>query len=248
MQQTTILRVEGVSKRFGGLTVLQNVTLNLYQGEILGLIGPNGAGKTTLFNIISGALRSDNGSILYLGKDVTHLPAHLRCRLGIARTFQIPKPFSRLTVLENVTIGAYFGNNRRHTIEEAREHAIASLKLVNLGDHMGEPASNLNLTELRKLELARAISAQPQAILLDEVIAGLNQNEVRDMLEIVLNIRNNGLTILMIEHVMQAVMKVSDRVMVLHFGEFIAEGTPKELVSDQNVIAAYLGEPNDALT
>lgn len=248
MSPEVMLEVRNVSKRFGGLMALNNVSLHLRSGEILGLIGPNGAGKTTLFNIISRVYRPDAGQVLLEGRDISHLRPHQRCRIGIARTFQITEPFLGLSVLENVMVGAYYGCNDRPTLAEARDQAIATLDLVSLESRKFELASSLTLGECRKLEVARALATRPKVLLLDEVIAGLHPSEVPTMLKVIRYIRDIGVTVLMIEHVMKAVMEVSERIKVLHHGEILAEGSPKEVVCDERVIAAYLGDAVYAVT
>lgn len=247
MSAEILVKVRNVSKRFGGLVALNNVSLELRRGEILGLIGPNGAGKTTLFNVISGVYKPDAGQVLFQGRDISHLPSYQRCHLGIARTFQITKPFHGLSVLENVAVGAYFGSSKRSTLTAAREQALAILELMGLSRRKAELASNLTLSERRKLELARAFATQPEVLLLDEVVAGLNPSEVLEMLEVIRHIRDSGGTVLMIEHVMKAVMGVSERIAVLHHGEILAEGSPEEIVRDDRVIAAYLGDAAHAV-
>lgn len=242
MSAEILLKVRNVSKRFGGLIALNNVSLDLRRGEILGLIGPNGSGKTTLLNVISGVYEPDAGQVLFRGRDISHLRPHQRCHLGIARTFQITKPFLGLSVLENVAVGAYFGSSERSMLTAAREQALAILELMGLSPRKAELASNLTLSERRKLELARAFATQPEVLLLDEVAAGLNPSEVLEMLEVIRHIRDSGGTVLMIEHVMKAVMGVSEHIAVLHHSEILAEGSPEEIVRDDRVIAAYLGD------
>ena len=244
-----ILRVEGVTKRFGGLVALNNVTFDVYREEILGLIGPNGAGKTTLFNVITGVYKPEAGRVVYKGIDITGWKPHRIARLGIARTHQIVKPFGDLTVLENTMIGALFG--RRHkeiTEEEARRIASDVLDFVGLGDKKDLPARVLNVQEKKRLELARALAEEPELLLLDEVLAGLTPTEVKRMLDLLERIRREKkITIIMIEHVMHAVMNLADRIVVLHFGRKLAEGTPEEVANNPEVITAYLGDPELAL-
>lgn len=247
MSTKVLLEVRNISKRFGGLLALNNVSLDLRHGEILGFIGPNGAGKTTLFNIISRVYKPDAGQVLFQGRDISHLRPHQRCQIGIARTFQTTKPFLGLSVLENVTVGAYFGCNERPTLTAAREQAAATLDLMGLGSRKAELAGSLTLGERRRLEMARALATRPKALLLDEVVAGLNPSEVPAMLEVIRHIQDSGIAVLMIEHVMRAVMEVSERVKVLHHGEILAEGSPGEIVHDERVIAAYLGDAFHAI-
>lgn len=241
MPETPILAVQQVSKAFGGLRAVDDLDLELREGEIFGLIGPNGAGKTTLFNVIAGLYSPTRGRILFDGKDITALRPYERCRLGIARTFQITKPFLNLSVLDNVTVGAYFGVARRIPENQARDRAAEILDWLGLGGVKDAPASQLTLGQRKKLELCRALATQPRVLLLDEVVAGLNPTEVADMVDIIRKINASGVTILMIEHVLKAVMALSQRIMVMHFGQRLAEGTPQEIVHNEEVIRAYLG-------
>jgi len=246
--ETDFLVVENAVKQFGGLKALDDVSLRIAPGEFVGLIGPNGAGKTTLFNAISGASRLTSGRVLFQGQDISTMSAHDRCHLGIARTFQITKPFEGISVLENVAIGAMFGRSdstgllsRKHK-KEGLEKAEVVLKKMDFYDKKESPASVLNVPERKRLEICRALATDPSLLLLDEVIAGLNPSEVDEIVEILKEINNMGITILMIEHVMRAVMKVSQRLYVLSFGKMIAEGTPEEITSNPLVIEAYLGQ------
>ena len=240
-----MLEVQAASKRFGGLQALKNVSFALADGEILGLIGPNGAGKTTLFNTVNGVYRPDTGRITFRGKDLTGFPPWEAARRGMARTCQVVRPLSDLSVLENVIAGACFG---RHALSVGKASVVAAevLELLGLSKQSSQPAGSLNIAEKKRLELARALAARPYLLLLDEVLAGLNPSEISGMVEVILKIRDSGITILMIEHVMQAVMKVSDRLIVLDDGELIAEGRPAEITSNPVVVRAYLGDPQDA--
>jgi branched-chain amino acid transport system ATP-binding protein len=238
----TVLSVQEVSKRFGGLQALNNVTFELSEREILGLIGPNGAGKTTLFNVINGVYPANQGKVYFREEDVTNVKTYEMARKGLARTHQIVKPLNELTVRENVVVGACFGREG-HGLGKAGEIADEVLDFVGLGDRSGQLAASLNVAQKKRLELARALAAQPYLLLLDEVLAGLNPSEIAEMVEIVRRIRDQGITIIMIEHVMHAVMNVSDRMIVLDFGAQIAEGTPQEIQNNPQVIEAYLGDP-----
>ncbi len=249
MSSEVILIVDNVTKRFGGLVANSEVSFELKRGEILGLIGPNGAGKTTLFNVITGVYKPDEGKVIFKGEDITGKPPHEITRKGIAKTHQIVKPFNDMTVLENAMVGALFGKRARQvTMSEAREIALESLRLVGLDKFADEFAAKLNLHQKKMLELARALSAEPDLLLLDEVLAGLNPKEIEESLEIIRKVKDErNLSVIMIEHVMHAVMNISDRIVVLHYGRKIAEGTPEEIANNPEVITAYLGEPELAL-
>jgi branched-chain amino acid transport system ATP-binding protein len=233
-----ILEVKNLSKSFGGLSAVKNVSFELKEGELLSLIGPNGAGKTTLFNLITGFYRPDAGSIVYMGKDVTGLPPHRICRKGIVRTFQIVRPFGNMTVLNNVITAASTTKGLRDAVRKSEE----ILKFTGLWGKKDLLARNLTIADKKRLELARALATDPKVMLLDEVIAGLNPREIEEALEIIRRIHADGISIIMVEHVMRAVMSISERIIVLHHGEKIAEGAPSEIASDERVIKAYLGE------
>ena len=246
---TDILVVENVTKRFGGLTALSQVSFKVKKGERFGIIGPNGAGKTTLFNVINGVYHPDTGRVVFKDVDVTNWPPHKRAQFGMARTHQVVKPFSELTVLENAMIGALFGPKHKTISEdEAKEIAMEVLEFIGLKDKADLPAGVLNVQEKKRLELARALSAQPDMLLLDEVLAGLVPSEIETMVELLKKINEEkGVTIVMIEHVMHAIMNLAERMIVLDFGRKIAEGTPEEIANNPEVIAAYLGNPELAL-
>lgn len=239
---TILLSLQGVSKRFGGLQALTKVSFDLPEGQILGLIGPNGAGKTTLFNAINGVYPPEEGSILFRGRDVTRAKPYEHARLGMARTHQIVQPLNELTVRENVMVGACFGHENQ-SLGQAARIADEVLEFVGLAVRSEQLAGSLNVAQKKRLEMARALAAHPHLLLLDEVLAGLNSSEIDGMVQTVLKIREQGVTILMIEHVMKVVMNVSDRIIVLDYGQQIAEGSPHEIAANQRVIEAYLGDP-----
>jgi branched-chain amino acid transport system ATP-binding protein len=237
-----LLEVQHVTKRFGGFNALTDVCLQVRQGERFGLIGPNGSGKTTLINCISGALRTDGGRIVFQGRDITTLPAHQRTRRGIARSFQIPKPFTSMTVLENLCIPLVYGA-QAHTHEaDVTAEVMEILRHIGLEAKANVRSANLTLIELRKLELARAMAARPQLLISDEAMAGLSSTEVDEILAILAALNERGITIIMIEHIMRAVMRFSHRIVVLDAGQTIAEGIPDEIVRNPAVEKAYLGE------
>jgi len=237
-----LLQVKGVSKHFGGFTALSQVSLDVAPGERFGLIGPNGSGKTTLINCVCGSLRHDDGAIVFDGKDVSGLPAYQRTRRGIARSFQIPRPFASMSVAENLVVPLEYVAHRRslHKADTLAE-AMAILKTIGLADKADTPSNRLSQVELRKMELARAMAAKPRLLISDEAMAGLSSNEVSEVLEILFKLNETGITIIMIEHIMQAVMRFSQRVVCLDAGRIICEGTPESIVKNGDVQKAYLG-------
>ncbi len=237
----SLLQLAGLSKRFGGLPAVDNLSVSVRQGEVLGIIGPNGAGKSTLVGLIAGAIRPTAGKVIYQGKEINGLPANRRSHLGIARTFQITQPFTGLNIRENVMVGALFG--RRHLgRREALRVADEVLARVGLAEKANLKGNQLTTADRKRLELARALATNPTLLLLDEVMAGLTPTEVAQAVALIREINQTGVTILVIEHVMQAITSVSDRILVMHHGSKIAEDLPEQVLSDQKVIEAYLGE------
>jgi len=235
-----MFEVRGISKQFGGVAALKDVNIRINEGEIYGLIGPNGAGKTTLFNLIFGIYSPDQGSIWFKGENITNYKPHQVCAKGIGRTFQLVKPFGKVSVLDNVTIGALC---RLRDVEEAKKKALSVLETVGLLNKKDVLAKNLTLADRKRLELARALATKPQFLLLDEIMAGLNPAEIEATISLIKKVReSSGITMFIIEHIMQVIMTLSNRIGVLHHGEKIAEGTPKEIANNKRVIEAYLGE------
>ncbi|HUT72043.1 MAG TPA: ABC transporter ATP-binding protein [Desulfatiglandales bacterium] len=237
-----ILEGEGVRKYFGGLAALHNVNFNINQGEAVGLIGPNGAGKTTLFNLISGSLPATAGEIRYKGKKITGLKPYQICKKGVARTFQSAQLFAGLTVFENALAASLFGKKRAISVPDAEKEAKELLEFVGLSTVGAVLARDLPVANQKRLEVARALATKPELLLFDEVMAGLNPTEMAQAMELITKIRNKGITLFMIEHVMKAIMKVCDRIIVLHHGSKIAEGTPEEIATNRTVVEVYLGE------
>ena len=237
-----ILEAEGVTKYFGGLAAVSQVDFNVDQGKVVGLIGPNGAGKTTLFNLISGALVPKEGAIRFNGQNITGLKPHRICKMGLARTFQSVKIFANMPVLENVLLGSMFGTSNGMSSADAAREATGLLEFVGLSAVRATPAKDLTLANQKRLEVARALATKPELLLLDELMAGLNPTEVAQAMEMVTRMRDKGITIFMIEHVMKAIMSVCDRIIVLHHGKKIAEGTPQEIATSKTVVEVYLGE------
>jgi branched-chain amino acid transport system ATP-binding protein len=238
----SLLSVQSLSKRFGGFTALDGVSIDIRKGERFGLIGPNGSGKTTLINCVSGALANDGGRILFDGEEISRLPAYQRTRRGIARSFQIPRPFASMSVLENLVVPLEYVVHRGslHTAD-TRSEAMEILRGMGLADKADTRSNQLSQVELRKLELARAMAARPQLLISDEAMAGLSSNEVAEVLEILFKLNAKGITIVMIEHIMQAVMRFSQRVICLDAGRIICEGAPQDIVRNPDVQKAYLG-------
>lgn len=240
---TALLEVRGIGKRFGGLQAVADVSFDLNEGEILGLIGPNGAGKTTLFNLVNGVFKTDTGSITFSGCDITGRSPDQVVHVGLARTHQIVRPLGGMSVLANVTVGACFGREHQ-SMRAARITALGVLERVGLASRADSPARSLTLAGKKRLEVARALAAKPKLLLLDEVLAGLNPTEIAQMIELVRSIRDGGISVFMIEHVMQAIMNLSDRIVVLNLGRKIAEAPPTEVVKNSDVVEAYLGFPD----
>jgi branched-chain amino acid transport system ATP-binding protein len=239
--QTALLETHSISKFFG-FPALLNVDIQVNQGERFGLIGPNGSGKTTFINVITGVLTTDEGGVVFDGKDITSMQCYRRARLGIARTFQIPEPFISLSILDNVTIPLKFGAYKEDSKARVEEEAFRILQLIGIESRVNETPEDLTQIDMRKLELARALALKPKLLLLDEVMAGLSSSEVDDILVILRNLNDQGITILMIEHIMRAVMSFCERIAVLNAGVKIAEGGPEEILNHKEVEKAYLGE------
>lgn len=243
LKNPIILQTENVVKQFGGLVAVDNISIELHEGEILGLIGANGAGKTTLFNMISGSFRPTSGKIIFDGTRIDKLPPNKICKLGMGRTYQIVQPFLNLTVLENTMVGALLRNSN---VKEARKKAEEILEFVGLSGRKDVVGGALNIPELKRMEVARALATGPKVLLLDEVMAGLTPTESEQAIELVRKIRENGTTIIIIEHVMKAIMNLSDRIYVLNQGKLIATGIPSEITQNSEVIKSYLGEKSYA--
>jgi branched-chain amino acid transport system ATP-binding protein len=237
-----ILEGQGVTRYFGGLAAVSNVDFHVEQGEIMGLIGPNGAGKTTLFNLISGAFPLSAGEIRFKGQKLNGLKPHRICKMGVSRTFQETKVFANMPVFQNVLVGAFFGNHGHISGADAAREASQALEFVGLSAMGATPVKDLTLVDQKRVEVARALATGPELLLLDELMAGLNSTEVSEAMELVKKIRDKGITIFMVEHVMKAIMGICEQIMVLHHGEKIAEGTAQEIAADKKVIEVYLGD------
>ena len=240
-----LLQLERVTKSFNGLMAVNYVSLSISAGEIVGLIGPNGAGKTTLFNLITGVYPPNKGRITFEGNDITSTARHKRCWMGIARTFQLARPFPQLTVLNNVTIGRIYGHDSTKNRARAESDASQILEQVGLAGRAADKAQNLTLVDRKRLELARALAARPKLLLLDELLAGLNPSEVLIAMKLIQSIRDMGITVIVVEHLVKALFGIADRIAVLNAGDLIAEGSPKAITGNQSVIDAYLGKSFD---
>ncbi|MGZ8447626.1 MAG: ABC transporter ATP-binding protein [Candidatus Deferrimicrobiaceae bacterium] len=239
MTAAPFLEAEGITKRFGGLTAVEDVSFTVREGEILSIIGPNGAGKSTLFNCVTGFYRPDAGKVLFRGKDITTASAHKICKLGIARTFQIVQVISDMTVLENVMTGTFLHNYDRKNV---REKAVEILRFAGLHEKMEFLGTDITIADKKRLEIAMALGTEPTLLMLDEAMAGLTPVELREMIGLLRKVRENGVTLIIVEHVMEAVMELSDRVVVINSGRKIVEGSPKDVVRNPEVIQAYLGD------
>lgn len=235
----TLLEVKNITKRFGGLVAVHDLSFTVDKGEILGMIGPNGAGKTTAFNMISGYYKPNEGQVIFDDNDITGIRPHKACKLGLTRTFQVVKPFPQLSVLDNVVVGAY---NRTDDKLIAREKSQEILEFLGMADMTKQLAGSLSVAGRKRLEIAKVLATEPKMLLLDEAMAGLRPRETDEIIELVRQISQRGIALLLVEHVMKVIMSLADRIVVIHHGEKIAEGEPQQVVQDQTVIDAYLGE------
>jgi branched-chain amino acid transport system ATP-binding protein len=234
-----LLALHSVSKSYGALKVTDSITLSVEKGQTLGILGPNGAGKTTLFNLISGDVRVDAGRVEYNGQDITSVPPHLRCRMGLGRSYQVPQPFGHMTVFENLVTAACFGGNQSE--QQAWETAVHVLDQTGLMDHANKPAGSLTLLNRKRLELARALATGPELLLLDEIAGGLTEHEAKELVEELQRIKAQGVTMIWIEHVVHALMSVADRLYVINFGQELAQGLPEQVMNDPEVKRVYMG-------
>jgi branched-chain amino acid transport system ATP-binding protein len=234
-----LLEVRDVTRRFGAVTVVDRFSFDLERGDALGIVGPNGAGKTTLLNLVAGDLPVNSGNITFESHDVTKMPAHRRCRMGIGRTSQVPRPFERMTVFENVLVGATFGNARGTARDEL---AVDSLRRTGMLDLANRPSASLTLLQRKRLELARALATQPRLLLLDEIAGGLTEAEVLELVDLIVEIRNEGIAVIWIEHIVHALLRVVDRMIAINFGVKIVEGEPEAVMRSDKVRAVYLGQ------
>ncbi|MCX8032322.1 MAG: ABC transporter ATP-binding protein [Thermoleophilia bacterium] len=236
---TVVLETQGLRKSFGGVLVIDDLSISVNEGEALGIVGPNGAGKTTWFNLITGVVHPDAGKVIFQGKDITHLRRHERCRAGIGRTFQIPRPFTGMTVFENVLVAATHGRNMSERVSYAR--CMEVLEQTGLTRKINTLAGSLTLLERKRLELARALATDPKLLLLDEIAGGLTEAEVEELLEEIKKLRATGVTIVWIEHIVRALLAVVDRIVVINFGRKLCEGEPREVMNSEEVQACYMG-------
>lgn len=238
MKLKPLLEIKNITMKFGSLIANEDVSFNIHENEIVSLIGPNGAGKTTLFNCITGFYKPFSGKTIYLGKDITNLPPHRICKLGITRTFQIVKTLNEMTVKENVMTGAFLTTRNRKEAEESAEEILNIAGLYKKKDVLG---ANLTIADRKRVEIARALATKPRILMLDECMAGLNQTEIKEVMNLILQLKDQGLSLLIVEHIMEAIMPISDNVVVLNAGRKIAEGKPEDVVNNEEVIKAYLG-------